>query len=359
MALSESGLPYAKIDTRALYFTHGSIPQEILAKRILSSLISSLPSKGKPRLGIIEALSSIKGLRLSGIQVEFDKKPDLAEILETINSWGERSGRRVLIAFDEAQYLRLSGIQYDGLIAYAVDNLSNITFVLTGSEVGMLHDFLGLDNPKKPLFGRYAREIVLERFTREQSSDFLEKGFEELRINVSSEELERVVDRLDGIVGWLSTYGYLRGVRKLSEKDALEELFRRAEALVMDELSSLISHSRRYWFILKAVSLGNSRWSSIKEYVEFKAGRINDAKFSHLLKNLVKYGYLKKTPKAIQFPIPLSWRSSRSLNLPPGKFLTPRKLFVMYQKNIRERYRFSFQNFSPSHSPFSERPLIT
>jgi AAA+ ATPase superfamily predicted ATPase len=143
--------------------------------------------------------------------VEFEKKPDLAEILERINSWAESEEKRVVIAFDEAQYLRLSGIQYDGLIAYAVDNLPGITFVLTGSEVGMLHDFLGLDNPKKPLFGRYAREITLEKVSREQSIDFLERGCKELGIEVNPHELERVVDGLDGIVGWLSMYGYLRG----------------------------------------------------------------------------------------------------------------------------------------------------
>ncbi|WP_297499331.1 hypothetical protein [Thermococcus sp.] len=82
--------------------------------------------------------------------MEFDRKPDLAEILEKISSWAENEGIRVIIAFDEAQYLRFSGIRYDSLIAYAVDNLPGITFALTGSEVGMLHDFLGLEDPKNP-----------------------------------------------------------------------------------------------------------------------------------------------------------------------------------------------------------------
>lgn len=318
VALSESNYPYAKIDVRSLYFTHGSIPQEIFAKKILSSLIQSLPPKGKLRLSITKALSSIKGIRISGIHVEFEKKPDLAEILERINSWAEGREKRVIIAFDEAQYLRLSGVQYDGLIAYAVDNLSNITFVLTGSEVGMLHDFLGLDNPKKPLFGRYAREITLERFSREQSLGFLERGFRELGISVNSSELERAVDRLDGIVGWLSMYGYLRGVRRLPEGEALNELFHRAQALVRDELSTLLSYSRRYGFILKAVAMGNRTWSNIKEYVEFKAGRMNDAKFSILLKNLVKYGYLDKSADGYIIPDPVVAEVIKGLQLTPG-----------------------------------------
>ncbi len=313
VALSESSLPHAKIDVRSLYFTHGSIPQEILAKRILSSLLKSISPRGKFRLGFTRALASIKGIRISGVHVEFEKKPEFDELLEKINSWAEREGTRVVLAFDEAQYLRLSGIQYDGVIAYAVDNLPNITFVLTGSEIGMLHNFLGLDNPKKPLFGRYAREIVLERFTRKQSEDFLIKGFEELGIKTNREEIRKTVDRLDGIVGWLTMYGYLRGVRKLSEKEALEELFRKANALVKEELAALLSYSRRYGFILKAVALGNHRWSEIRDYVELKSGHVNDAKFSALLKNLIKYGYLEKTGGGYTIPDPIVAEVVRSL----------------------------------------------
>ncbi|AJC71776.1 ATPase [Thermococcus guaymasensis DSM 11113] len=319
VALSESGKPFSKIDVRSLYFTHGSIPQELLARKLLEGLLKSLKGRDKLRIGLVNALSRVKGVKISGIQVEFDEKPDLSELLERLDAWAEKTGKRVIIAFDEAQYLRLSGIQYDGLIAYAVDNLPNLTFVLTGSEVGMLHDFIGLDNPRKPLFGRYAREITLKRFSREQSGDFLRRGFDELGVKVHEEEIERVVEKLDGIVGWLTLYGYLRGVRKLPEKDALDELFERAKALVLDEISTLTRYSARYWYLLKAVSLGNDSWSSIKEYVEFKAGKINDAKFSALLKNLVKYGYLEKTSDGYSIPDPVVREVIKKTNLPPGK----------------------------------------
>lgn len=81
--------------------------------------------------------------------------------------------RRVIIAFDEAQYLRFGGAtRYDGILAYAVDNLENLTFILTGSEVGLLFDFLKFDNPEAPLFGRYHHDIILERFSKELSEEF-------------------------------------------------------------------------------------------------------------------------------------------------------------------------------------------
>ena len=317
VALSESRMPYAKIDVRSLYFTHGSIPQEILAQKILSSLLSTTKPHKSLLLRFERTLASIRGLRISGLGVEFDRKPDLAEILEKISSWAENENLRAIIAFDEAQYLRLSGIRYDGLIAYAVDNLPGITFVLTGSEVGMLHDFLGLEDPKKPLFGRYAREIVLRRFRQEESVDFLTRGFEEVGIKANEKEITEAVERLDGIVGWLTLYGYLRAVRHLSHADAMEELFNMAERLIREELSSLIKNSRRYGVILKAVAMGNTRWSTIKEYVEFKMGPVNDAKFSILLKNLLKYGYLEKRGNEYAIPDPVVTEVVKNLQLTP------------------------------------------
>ncbi len=317
VALAESGMPYAKIDVRSLYFTHGSIPQEILARKILDSLLSTVSGRKSLRLRLEKVLGSIRGVRISGLSVEFDRKPDLAEILEKISSWAENENLRAIIAFDEAQYLRLSGIRYDGLIAYAVDNLPGITFVLTGSEVGMLHDFLGLENPKKPLFGRYAREIVLQRFRLEESVDFLTRGFEEVGIKPSEEEIKGAVEKLDGIVGWLTMYGYLRGIRKLSHANAIDELFNMAEKLIREEFSSILQNSRRYGAILKAVAMGNVRWSTIKEYVEFKMGPVNDAKFSILLKNLLKYGYLEKRGNEYAIPDPVVKEVVKNLQLTP------------------------------------------
>ena len=53
-------------------------------------------------------------------------------------------GRHVVLVLDEVQYLRYSIIGLRPLLAYAYDHLRNMTMVLTGSEVGLLHDFLGL-----------------------------------------------------------------------------------------------------------------------------------------------------------------------------------------------------------------------
>ena len=50
-----------------------------------------------------------------------------------------------MVAVDEAQELRkVNWLRFDRLFAYAYDSLPNVRLVLTGSQFGLLYDFLGL-----------------------------------------------------------------------------------------------------------------------------------------------------------------------------------------------------------------------
>ena len=59
----------------------------------------------------------------------------------------------------------------------------------------------------EPFFGRYIRKIELTRFTKEQSKDFLLKGFEEEKIKVDESTIEDAIKKFDGIPGWLTLFG--------------------------------------------------------------------------------------------------------------------------------------------------------
>ena len=122
------------------------------------------------------------------------------------------------------------------------------------------------------------------------------QGFRELNIEPSMDEIEEIVNTFNGLVGWLTMYGYYRALRKLSHEEAKRKVFEEGSKLVLGELEKVIYPSRkRYVAILKAVASGLHRWSSIKAYLEAKAGPITDRSFTSLLKNLVRYGYLEKT----------------------------------------------------------------
>ncbi|WP_054848783.1 ATP-binding protein [Vulcanisaeta sp. JCM 14467] len=100
----------------------------------------------------------------------------------------------------------------------------------------------------------------MDRFNKDASLDFLRRGFAELGVAVGEGELVEVYEHLDGVVGWLTLYGYLRGVEGLSHKEALARVLNDGARLVLSELEALIKPSRaRYLAILGAVAHGSIR----------------------------------------------------------------------------------------------------
>ncbi|WP_461865373.1 AAA family ATPase [Thermococcus sp.] len=298
--VSLNELPYrsVKIDARKVYSEFGNVPREALARLILRGF---LKTSGREKARTL--IRNIKGVRFlgMGVDVETDKSVNLHEVLERIDSTNER----FIIAIDEAQYLRFSLARYPELIAWALDELQNVSFVLTGSEVGLLEDFLKMHDPNSALFGRLHVEIMLKRFERYQSVNFLERGFAEIGMDVTKEEIEEVVDELDGIVGWLTLYGYNRYLG-LGHANALRKLREDAKKLILSEFSKLKNLSHRYELAMRAVANGKHRWKEIKETVELLEGkRIDDKNFSNILNNLIRYGYLEKTVGGYLIPDPL------------------------------------------------------
>ncbi|NJE61632.1 ATP-binding protein [Thermococcus sp. 21S7] len=310
VTLNELTYPSIKVDVRKTYSEFSSVNRYVIGKMLLSGM------SGRKKL-VEEAklfLERVRGVSVSRLRLEITSKDfSITELLEALNEYGEKSGR-VIIAFDEAQYLRFGGAtRYDGILAYATDNLENLTFILTGSEVGLLLDFLKFDDPEAPLFGRYHHDVTLDRFSPEMSAEFLRKGFDEANFNVSGREIEDAVGELDGIPGWLALYGYTRVTRKLGHEEALNEVLREAKSLIQTELSKLFAYSPRYRVILRAIALGYSRWKDIKDYLTLKLGYINDSNFSKLLENLVKSDYVEKREGRYIIPDPVLKRVFREL----------------------------------------------
>ncbi|WP_292000353.1 ATP-binding protein [Caldivirga sp.] len=308
--LSELTHPYVLIDVRRIYFTENSVSMTSLVKYMLNEFRGFMNISGRLWLSIKEILTKIKWIKVGSdsleIRINGNVHVNLTELLDAINRWCIDNSTMFIIVLDEAQYMRFSNIRYDGVLAWAYDNLSNIKFIITGSEIGVLRDFLRLNDAKAPLYGRYVKEIYVDRFSRELSIDFLRAGFKELNVEVSDTELAEVYDKVDGVIGWLTLYGYLRGMVGLNHGDALSRVFEEGSKLVIDELSELIRPARaRYLAILGAVAHGLDTWSEIKRYVEVKVGSISDVRFNELLRNLVRYGYLAKINDKYIIPDPM------------------------------------------------------
>ncbi|MGC9164998.1 MAG: AAA family ATPase [Thermoprotei archaeon] len=308
VALGESNMPYVIVDVRELYYSENVVTMFHLVRYLIDGFKRYMRWYERLGFDLREVLRRVKKIHVKGYEIEVEPTGGVSfsALLSEINSWCGKHGMRFVFVFDEAQYLRFSNVRYDGLFAWAVDNLSNITFVLTGSEVGVLKEFLRVDEVGAPLFGRYRRELYVDRFTREESLDFLRRGFNELGLEPDMNELEDAVGVFDGIVGLLTYYGYYRAIRKLLHKEAMAEVFEEGSKLVLDELEKSIAPSRkRYIAILKAVAQNATSWSDIRAYTIARTGFITDKRFTELLKNLVRYGYLMKENNKYKIPDPI------------------------------------------------------
>jgi hypothetical protein len=276
--LNKREFPYILLDMKEIYHVSGSVPMKALYNTILKEFTKFAEKVGEDA------------------NIDIDDEFRLPDLLKEINEWCKSRKLIFIIALDEAQYLRYGGkVRYDGIIAWGVDNLSNITFILTGSEAGMLKEFLRYEDVEAPLYGRFRNEIYLKRFTKEERVAFLRQGFKEAGKNISNDELEDTIKNLDGISGWLTYYGYFRTIKNLEHKKAIEQVFKDGSELTLKEIETLIARSRkRYTYILRAIVEGFNTWSVIKTYVESKAGGVSDTVLNSLLQALLKLGIVEK-----------------------------------------------------------------
>jgi len=280
VALIELDIPYILIDARALRRNYS---RSDLFRLIAQGLSDSLDK-------IKDLLMGIRGLRVMGVEVEVSWRGSnslsLVELFDRLNK------KKIVIAIDEAQRLRgPRSSELKDAIAHAYDYDKNISFILTGSEVGLLYDFIGIEDSRSPLYGRYYVEVKLERLSREQSIDFLRKGFAQLNLRVSEEVLKVAYEHFDGIPGWLTFFGnaYSRGeadiekIKSIAVRTALEEL----RIMTRD-------NPRRYGLVLRAIAEGRKTWSQVKEYLEEKEGTtISSSVLSNILRSLEDMSIIK------------------------------------------------------------------
>ena len=296
VALKECGQPHIYLDLRTL-------AEEGYSKVVLYRLLSEELSHLRPATKLRELLRTIRGIGVYGVKVELDwgrGGAALSSLFKALNEWAKEKKKYLIMALDEAQLLRcLTGgkgrIDFKSLLAYSYDNLSNLKFILTGSEVGLLMDFIGADDPKSPLYGRYREEVILERFDRRTSIEFLKAGFKERGLKVGADVLRKVVEKLDGIVGWLTYYGYEAVKRRSLDDGLVEEVFTEAKKIAEKEVEKVVQRSRHYRFVLKALGLGDKRWTEVKRTVEAWHGRpISNTHLTRLLEGLAKLGMVEK-----------------------------------------------------------------
>jgi len=299
--LAKDGIPHIVIDTRAATSLNSRYPQRVIAEGVYKALL------GRGVVGSV--LSKVRGVKLGPLELNLGDRPDLVEVFSLLN----QAGSPVIVAFDEAQYLRFSNEDLTRFFAWVLDALQNVVLVFTGSQVGVLENFLRLYDGSSPLFGRYEVRIRLPRFNPSESLEFLERGFEEAGRNADDEELLSTIRTLDGIPGWLVHYGASR-IDGLTHEEAIERVLEKAMAYVMSEFRELSKLSPRYELVMKAVAelsegIGHAKFEEIRETVG-----VDDKSLRNYINRLIDYGFLEPAGHGkYRIPDPVMYRVFRRL----------------------------------------------
>jgi len=294
---------------------------------VLSIAGGSLSSYGVNFRGFVEELSRtlngklldyLRGVR--GVEVDLAlgrvslrwgrrDRVDIASLLDRLNAFAGEEGLRIALVFDELRELQPINIDFAKLVAYVYDHLQNIVTIVSGSQVGLLYDMLGIEDPTSPLYGRVVAEIRIPRLAKEKAVNLLVKGFAEVGVEVGRDAIERAVEVLNGTVGWLVYFGwsYVHRVRDLEE---VLDIASRQKAEELRRFLAKTRSERRYRRILKAVASRRGKWSEIKRALEVDEGvEVDDRNFSDLLKKLVKAGFVEKRGEAYVVSDPVTLRA--------------------------------------------------
>jgi AAA+ ATPase superfamily predicted ATPase len=286
VALAESGQPHVTLDLRGLPFNPSQAD-------IVKKVESAFNGISKTWLtGIAGALRQVKGVSILGNSVSLDwsnKGTDLPDLLDGVDRWAGENGNRFIMAFDEIQVIR-GEKSIPRLLAHVADYDQHVRLVVTGSEVGLLFDFLGFDDPESPLYGRHYTQINMQNFGAEESAMYLREGFKQLGLPPGEGVPEYAVGRLDGNVGWLTLFGTLCRDENEASTRIVDRVVAEGGKLSRSEALKLARYSPRYAVVLNHLArAGSATWTQLKSVLEAHEGRsLPSSTVSETLSKLVK-----------------------------------------------------------------------
>jgi hypothetical protein len=293
VALSSTSHPHIFLDMRDLPL----VPPRTEITRRVETAFDKMEKKWLSPLS--EALKHVKGVELAGTRITFQWGKggvDLAELFDRIDAWAKKHEEHFLFAVDEVQLVR-GDKTLPRLFARMADSNRNITIILTGSEIGLLYDFLGFDNPESPLYGRHYAEIRMRNFSPEEAKAFLAEGFKQIKTPCSDDTLEYAVQKLDGVAGWLTLFGARSRDKGNCTTQTVDDVLDEGGKLAKAEALKIVKFSPRYGVMLNFLAKKEKAgWTEIKTALEIREKRsLPSSSFTELLNKLIKTSLIEKT----------------------------------------------------------------
>jgi len=241
-----------------------------------------------------------------GVKIGIKRKDLLlSEIFKKIDSELEKKKKKLVVFIDEAQVLKPYG--FDSFIAFSYDGLKNIKYVLAGSEISLLDEFVGKE-VDAPLFGRVREIIRINKLEERNAVEFLREGFRQANKKSEEDELIEAAGELGGIIGWLTAYGVY--ALEMPYKKAMEKVRKEAGKITAAEIERFLKNREyargRYLGILEALSTENQTWSELKNFLIIKEKKdIPDSRMNELLEHLLEYSFIEKNNGAYSLTDPL------------------------------------------------------
>ncbi len=275
-------------------------------KKDLFSAIYEVAKSGKSQI-----FGNIESLNISAFGIGLDIKlasESLIEMEKKIKSAG-----KMCVFIDEAQRMNRSDL--GDVLSYFYDRFPDVSFIISGSEIGLLEDVLGEYDAEHPLYGRHVAKIEMNRFDKSNALEFLRLGFKQLKFDVTEDELSEAIGELDGLVGWLTLYGFERAVAK--DKYALKKTIEIASRIVASELTGFFKKATRNKAIYVAIldCAHDLSWGELKFKVERKLDKqLNQNTFNTALSRLVAYSFVEKRNDKYYLSDPLIAKATFLIN---------------------------------------------
>lgn len=256
------------------------------------------------------------------IQFEWERpsnEMDPWEIITTLDMMAGENEMNFVLAVDEAQEFRkLAGYDLPTLMSDVYDNKDHTQLLVTGSQMGVLHDFLETEGSGASLYGRASREIEVPRLSKEEAIEFLKSGFGQTEMSPDKNAIEEAVDELDGVIGWLTHLGAKAREEGKIDDSVLRVAIEEGKNLAKREFEHFLvtreAARGRYVKVLETVArLGEARWAEVRDDLNLKEKKkVPNKTVSAFLEALVDNGLLAKTPdETYAIPDPLLVKATK------------------------------------------------